>query len=124
MQKPDRICLLLVEDDVLVRMTVALMLEDEGFSVVEAATAMEAQQLMQDGLDTMVVVTDVDLGAGPSGAELADWLRRRRPDVVIIFITGRIASLAGRQLDLREAILSKPFEGSALSELVRKMIPQ
>ena len=122
MQKPDRICLLLVEDDVLVRMTVALMLEDEGFSVVEAATATEAQRLMQDGLDTMVVVTDVDLGAGQSGAELADWLRGRRPDVVIIFITGRIASLAGRQLDLREAILSKPFEGSALSELVRKMI--
>ena len=123
MQKADRICLLLVEDDVLVRMTVALMLEDEGFSVVEAATATEAQQLMQDGLDTMVVVTDVDLGAGPSGAELADWLRGQRPDVAIIFITGRIASLAGRRLDLREAILSKPFEGSALSELVRKMIP-
>lgn len=124
MQKPDRICLLLVEDDVLVRMTVALMLEDEGFSVVEAATAAEAQQLMQEGLDTMVVVTDVDLGAGPSGTELADWLRGQRPELAIIFITGRTASLAGRRLDLREAILPKPFEGSELSELVRKMIPQ
>ena len=124
MQKPDRICLLLVEDDVLVRTTLALMLEDDGFSVVEAATAAEAQQLMQGGLDTMVVVTDVDLGAGPSGTELADWLRPQRPDLAVIFITGRIASLAGRRLDAREGILLKPFEGSELSELVRRMIPQ
>lgn len=124
MQQNDRICLLLVEDDVLVRTTVALMLEDDGFVVVEAATAAEAQHLMQGGLDALVVVTDVDLGAGPSGTELADQLRDQRPDLAIIFITGRTASLAGRRLDLREAILPKPFEGSELSQLVRKMLPQ
>ena len=55
--------------------------------------------------------------------ELADWLHGQRPDLSIIFITGRTASLAGRRRDIREAMLPKPFEGSALSELVRKMIP-
>ena len=123
MPKTNRICLLLVEDDVLVRTTVAMMLEDEGFHVVEAATAAEAQGLIQGGLDASVMVTDVDLGAGPSGPELADWLHGQRPDLSIIFITGRTASLAGRRRDDREAMLPKPFEGSALSELVRKMIP-
>ena len=123
MQAFNRICLLLVEDDVLVRTTVAMMLEDEGFHVVEAATASEAQSLIRGGLDASVMVTDVDLGAGPSGPELADWLHGQRPDLAIIFITGRTASLAGRQRDVREATLPKPFEGSALSELVRKMIP-
>lgn len=123
MPNSDRICLLLVEDDVLVRTTVAMMLEDEGFHVVEAATASEAQGLIQDGLNASVMVTDVDLGAGPSGPELADWLHGQRPDLAIIFITGRVASLAGRRRDVREAMLPKPFEGSALSQLVRKMIP-
>ncbi len=123
MDETDRICLLLVEDDVLVRMTVALMLEDDGFRVVEAATAAEAQQLMQGGLNALVMVTDVDLGNGPSGMELADRLRSQQPDLAIIFITGRVASLAGRRLDLREAILPKPFEGSVLSRLVRQMVP-
>ncbi len=123
MDETDRICLLLVEDDVLVRMTVALMLEDDGFKVVEASTAAEAQQLMQGGLNALVIVTDVDLGAGPSGMELADRLRGQQPDLAIIFITGRLGSLAGRRLDLREAILPKPFEGSALSRLVREMVP-
>ena len=123
MPNPNRICLLLVEDDVLVRTTVAMMLEDEGFHVVEASTAGEAQSLIRGGLQASVMVTDVDLGAGPSGPELADWLHGQRPDLAIIFITGRIASLAGRRRDIREAMLPKPFEGSALSELVRKMIP-
>lgn len=123
MPNSDRICLLLVEDDVLVRTTVAMMLEDEGFHVVEAATASEAQGLIQGGLNASVMVTDVDLGAGPSGPELADWLHGQRPDLAIIFITGRVASLAGRRRDVREAMLPKPFEGSALSQLVRKMIP-
>ena len=115
-------CLLLVEDDTLVRMTVALMLEDDGFGVVEAATAEEALALMRDGLSAPVMVTDVDLGAGWNGMELADQLRALSPDMVIIFITGRTASLAGRKLGPHEAILPKPFEGAELSRLVRKMV--
>ena len=116
-----RNCLLLVEDDALVRMTVALMLEDDGFGVVEAATAEEALGLMRSGLDAPVMVTDVDLGAGWNGMELADQLRALSPNLVIIFITGRMASLAGRSLGPREAVLPKPFEGSALARLVREM---
>lgn len=114
-------CLLLVEDDALVRLTVAMMLEDHGFRVVEAATGEEALRLMQEGLDAPVMVTDVDLGAGVNGLELADNLRARRPDLVIVFITGRVASLRGRPLGPREAVLPKPFEAGELAELVRRL---
>lgn len=114
-------CLLLVEDDALVRLTVAMMLEDHGFGVVEAATGEEALRLMEQGLDAPVMVTDVDLGAGVSGLELADRLRARRPDLVIVFITGRVASLRGRMLGPREAVLPKPFEAGDLAELVRRL---
>ena len=118
--RPHR-CLLLVEDDALVRDTVALMLEEDGFEVMVAADAEEALQLVRDGLNAPVIVTDVDLGAGPSGADLADALHRLRPDVRIIFITGRGAVLSKRALDKREAILTKPFASAALSSLVRRM---
>ncbi len=116
-------CLLLVEDDPLVRETVAAMLEDEGFEVVEACNAAAALTLVKDGLDVPLIVTDVDLGTGPSGAELADMLRRLRPELRIIFITGRMSSLADRGADDREAILPKPFASEALSRLVRRMTP-
>ena len=98
-----------------------LLVEDDGFGVVEAATAEEALQLMKGGLDAPVMVTDVDLGAGWNGMELADQLRALSPNLVIIFITGRTASLAGRSLGPREAVLPKPFEGSELAQLVRRM---
>lgn len=114
-------CLLLVEDDPLVRETVAAMLEDEGFDVIEACDAAAALTLVKNGLDVPLIVTDVDLGAGPSGADLADTLRRLRPDLRIIFITGRLSSLADRGTDDREAILPKPFASEALSRLVRRM---
>ena len=114
-------CLLLVEDDALIRVAVAMLLEDEGFGVVAAPDAESALRLMRDGLDAPVMVTDVDLGAGASGVELADELRRLRPGIGIIFVTGRAASLAGRSLGPREAALSKPFQGHALSKLVRQM---
>ena len=103
------------------RETVAAMLEDEGFDVVEAADAAEALNLVRNGLEALLIVTDVDLGAGPSGAELADTLRRLRPEMRIIFITGRVSSLADRHVDEREAILPKPFASEALSKLVRRM---
>ncbi len=114
-------CLLLVEDDDLVRDTVALMLEEEGFEVVEAADAIQAIELFQGGLNVTALMTDVDLGAGPSGADLADALHRLRPDLRVIFITGRMASLDGRAFDVREAVLPKPFASDALSRVVRRM---
>lgn len=121
MAATSRNCLLLVEDDALVRMTVALMLEDDGFGVVEAGTAEDALRLMEAGLDAPVMVTDVDLGPGRNGMELAEQMRLMRPDMAIVFITGRPASVAGRLLGPREAVLPKPFEGSELSRLVREL---
>lgn len=121
MSNPASICLLLVEDDPLVRDTVAMMLEEEGYDVVEAADARGALQMVRNGLEAPLIVTDVDLGPGPSGADLADELHRLRPDLSIIFITGRTTSLAGRTLDDREAILPKPFESDTLSRLVKQM---
>ncbi len=100
-------------------MTVALMLEDDGFGVVEAANAGEALRLIKGGLVAAVLVTDVDLGAGPSGVELADDLRALQPEIGIVFITGRPASIGARVAKPNEAVLPKPFQGADLSRLVR-----
>ena len=89
--------------------------------MVEAVDAEAALSLVREGLDAPLIVTDVDLGDGPSGAELADTLRRIRPDMKIIFITGRMASLADRGEDEREAVLPKPFCSEALYSLVKRM---
>ncbi len=117
-----RSCLLLVEDDTLVRMTVAMMLEDDGFGVVEAGSADEAWRLINGGLLVEAVVTDVDLGHGPTGVQMVEGMRDVLPNVAIIFITGRPASMVGRELGPREALLAKPFLGSDLSDALRALV--
>ncbi len=117
-----RSCLLLVEDDTLVRMTVAMMLEDDGFGVIEAGSADEAWRLINGGLQVEAVVTDVDLGHGPTGIQMVEGLREVLPGVVIVFITGRPASMMGRDLGPGEAVLAKPFQGSDLSNTLRSLV--
>lgn len=115
-------CLLLVEDDPLVRLTVAMLMEDYGFRVSQAATAEEAISAMEGGLGAPVLVTDVDLGAGLSGPELVDYLRKQWPELIVVFITGRPASLGARPVGPHEAMLPKPFEAGALAALVQRMV--
>lgn len=118
--RPD--CLLLVEDDPLIRLTIAMLMEDHGFRVSQAGTAEEAIRIMEGGLNAPVLVTDVDLGVGLTGPQLADHLRERWPNLVVVFITGRPASLGSRPAGPREAMLPKPFEAGALAALVQRMV--
>ena len=124
MSTPRPICLLLVEDDPLIRAAIGMLLEEDGFTVVEASSGQEAFRLLDAGLQADVVVTDVDLGAGPSGMDVADKLHREWPSVGVVFITGRDASLAGRLTGLREMVLAKPFEAHTLSAAVRRLAPR
>jgi len=114
--------LLFVEDDAVIREVVADCLQDHGFGVVEAATAEDAMQHMAGGLGPPVVITDIDLGAGRSGIELADWVHEGWPELGVIFVTGRVDRLRGRSPDPREVCLAKPFRLSQLVELVRRFV--
>lgn len=94
---PDRrLRVLPVEDDTFVRLTAAMMLEDRGLAVVEAATGEEAWRLVEGGLSVDVPVTDIDLGAGVDGLALAERVRALRPAPPVVFVTGRITALRDR----------------------------
>ena len=71
MPSPSAPCLLLVDDDPLVRMVLTMGLQDKGYDVTEAATGEAAMVLLERGLQPMAVVSDIDLGQGCNGIELA-----------------------------------------------------
>ena len=112
--------LLVVEDDDLVREVVTSGLADFSFQVGEAASAEEAVRLLCCGVCPPVVVTDIDLGEGWNGIELADWVRERWPARAVIFVTGRPDHLRNRAPDPQEALLAKPFSIGQLIALVRR----
>jgi DNA-binding response OmpR family regulator len=115
--------LLFVEDDALIREVVSEYLHDHGFDVVEAATAEDAMLRVVDTPVPPLVVTDIDLGAGRSGIELADALRERWPEVAVIFVTGRLDRLDGRCSSPREAALGKPFRLPQLVAIAQNFLP-
>ncbi len=123
MSNHPHVTLLLVEDDDLVRLTVAMTLEDLGFMVLEATTGEAALQQLNDGLDTDILVTDIDLGPGISGLQLADQVRALRPGLPVVFVTGRMTTLHGRPCRQGEAYLPKPFGDEALVRVVHSLLP-
>ena len=98
---------LLVEDEPLIRLFVAELLEDAGFKVVEAANATEALVLLESGLEVNVLLTDVDMPNGCNGFELAHKVHESWPGAEILIMSGRQWPAEG-DLPQGAAFLAKP----------------
>jgi PAS domain S-box-containing protein len=108
---------LLVDDEVLIRMSTADMLAEAGYEVVEASSAEEALKLFDGGARIDMLVTD-HMMSGMTGGELAHVVRDRRPDLPVLIISG-YAETDGMPSDLPR--LTKPFREADLIAVVRQM---
>lgn len=115
--------LLITEDDDLVRQVTAKLLRRQGFSVLEAASAADAEQRaeVQNGRIDLLV-TDIGLPE-LSGTQLADRLTARYPKLKVLYMSGfPRAALAERGIFPGSALLEKPFAPSRLIERVNAML--
>ena len=76
-----------MEDDALIRLSIAEMVRQLGHAVIEAATAYEALDQLKSQATIGVMITDVGL-PGMRGPELATAARKLRPELVIVLATG------------------------------------
>ena len=75
---------LVVEDEVLIRMNTAEIIEDAGFEVLEAANADEAIALLEARRDIQVIFTDIDMPGSMNGIKLAQAVRGRWPPIKML----------------------------------------
>ena len=111
---------LLIEDDALLRVILSDTLSAEGIEVTGLANAEDALILLGAGQVPDVLVTDINLGEGLSGFDLAELARSRHPEVEVILISGIAADPALRPLQCRERFLAKPFEPAVLAAAIRE----
>jgi DNA-binding NtrC family response regulator len=79
---------LIVEDEVLIRIMLAEALEDEGYRVIEAGTVLEAIALLgQQHVDA--IITDVDMPGGLTGLDLANFVHASSPGLAVVVTSGR-----------------------------------
>jgi CheY-like chemotaxis protein len=83
--------ILIVEDDALVRLDAAEFLRDGGYGVHEAANASEAMDLLRSEFTVDLLFTDINLGKGLTGIELALWALGNLPRLKILVTTGETA---------------------------------
>lgn len=111
--------ILLVDDEALVRDTTALQLHDLGYEVTEVDSAAEALKLIEDGLRPDALVTD-HIMENKTGAQLAQELRQRFPDLPVLIITG-YANLTPTQISSFE-VLAKPFRRRDLADRLAQLL--
>jgi CheY-like chemotaxis protein len=117
-------CLLVVDDDAVVRRSLARTLADGGFQVVQAGDVAEATRLCGERSDLRLVVTDAAF-SGRGGAEALRTLRARAPAARILVVSG-----SGPPAPDEEAaplledvqVLAKPFSPERLVRTVREIL--
>jgi two-component system aerobic respiration control protein ArcA len=112
--------LLIVEDEVVTRQTLARLFQQEGYEVFDAADGKQMEHIMaQQSVD--LIIMDVNL-PGQSGLELAESLREQK-NIGLVFLTGRDSD-EDRLLALElgaDDYLIKPYNPKELTIRVRNL---
>ena len=107
--------ILTVDDDALVLMNTVAMLEDMGHRVIEAGSGDEALKLIEHEAQIDLVVSDQAM-PGMTGVQLAEEIRRLRPDMPVVLATGYAELPPGADASFLR--LAKPFTQAQLAEAV------
>ena len=115
---------LVVDDEPTVRMLVKEVLEDLGYTAIEAADGAAGLKVLRSDVRVDLLVTDVGLPGGMNGRQLADAARVVRPSLMVLFITGYAenAVVSHGHLDPGMHVLPKPFAMEALASRIKALI--
>jgi DNA-binding NtrC family response regulator len=116
----DKVVVLIVEDDPLVRLIAAEAVAEAGFEALEAENADEAVRVLEQRSDIRIVFTDVDMPGPMDGLKLAIAVRGRWPPIEIIVTSGHRA-VAARELPARSIFMPKPYRLDSVVETLRRL---
>jgi DNA-binding NtrC family response regulator len=111
---------LIVENDVLLRLVTASNLRDAGFEVIEAVNPAEALRILAR-VPVDVLFSDIDVPGNMDGLALAQWVRQSQADTRIILTSG--AAKAPGDVEEYASFLPKPYTEKDVERLLRSVLP-
>lgn len=116
--------ILLVEDEPVLRELVAKVLQDYDYRVLEAENGVQALKVWDEHQGKIdLLLTDMVMPGGVSGAELAQQLRQRKPDLRVIYSSGYSSEIVGKNFSEHDPVfLAKPYRPPQLAHRVRKCL--
>jgi CheY-like chemotaxis protein len=114
------VTVLVVDDEVLLRLSMADDLREEGFAVIEAANADEAIAVLRTTTPVDMVVTDVAMPGTTDGVGLARFIAANRPDTKVIITSANL--LTGPAACPFDGFFLKPYDLSHIVRLIRSLL--
>jgi len=115
--------ILIVEDEILIRMVIADYLRDCGYKVIEAASGDEALILLQQkDISVDIVFSDIEMPGETDGFALAQWVRQHQPDTEML-LAGTPPKAAETARDLcDDGPLPKPYDHAVALNRIRRLL--
>ncbi len=115
---------LVIDDEATVRMLIVEVLEEAGYTAIEADDGPSWLRILQSSVDLDLLITDVGLPGGMNGRQVADAARESRPDLKILFVTGfaENAAIGNGHLPPGMAVVTKPFVMTELGNKIAEML--
>jgi signal transduction histidine kinase len=115
---------LVIDDEPTIRMLIADVLEELGYSIMEASDGPSGMRVLQSDARIDLLITDVGLPNGMNGRQVADAARQMRPNLKVLFITGYAenAVVGNGHLGKGMQLIAKPFEMNALVRKIRELV--
>lgn len=118
----DQMTVLVVEDEVLIRLMIADALRSAGFAVIEASNGDEAMRVLQSALPVQLLLTDIRMASKLDGLALAHAARAVRPGLKLIVASSHVSGdeVAG----LADAFFSKPYVVNMIINRVKSLLSE
>jgi DNA-binding response OmpR family regulator len=113
--------LLLVEDELLIRLWLAESLSAAGFEVVEAEDGDQAMLLMEQPEAFDLLITDIQMPGHADGNAVATRAKQRYPGLPVIYASGRPESLKNKVLYC-DAFIPKPYTAAQILSTARAIL--
>jgi CheY-like chemotaxis protein len=116
----DNSVVLVVEDEALIRISALQMVEDAGYTAVEACNADEAIKILEARSDVRAVFTDINMSGSMDGWKLAHAIRGRWPPIHLIVTSGLFSPDDG-QLPAKGLFIRKPYSAEQVTAALREV---
>jgi CheY-like chemotaxis protein len=116
----ERLTVLYVEDDVLLRLATAEEMRAAGLTIIEAGTASEAMTVLSSSMRLDLLLTDIRLPGGMDGMELAGFVRQKRPQMKVMVASGHLPDWPTP--NFVDAFVGKPYDVARLIRRIRELL--
>jgi CheY-like chemotaxis protein len=113
---------LIVEDEALIGLATVEWLAEEGFSVRLAASGEEALRVLRDDDTVDALFTDINLPGDLDGWTLAQQARELRPDLAVVYASGRWATIDEERAVKDGVFIPKPYQCERVASLLLQLI--